>query len=228
MGKSRNLWEQWSKNGKTEFFAMHPLLETKTNRQARARRALDKKVILPCAVTSETVNGDQLHQGSTGGLVITGKGFITVKLPYGISANDIWRATIDESTGKQRNSLSVGAKKFKRRVFEIYAPIFKALKWKATSQQCEIRLLVQPPRKIRSYSASTYPRFDIDNYPKLLIDSLKGTELLFKDDNIFVKEKIEFAEPIENGCVWLSCVFINETNWLDKKVNFDWLAGRVA
>jgi Holliday junction resolvase RusA-like endonuclease len=180
MGKSRNLWEQWAKNGKTEFFAMHPLIETKTNRQARARRALDKKVILPCAVTSETVNGDQLHQGSTGGLVITGKGFITVKLPYGISANDIWRATIDESTGKQRNSLSVGAKKFKRRVFEIYAPIFKALKWKATSQQCEIRLLVQPPRKTRSYSASTYPRFDIDNYPKLLIDSLKVQSYFLK------------------------------------------------
>ena len=43
-----------------------------------------------------------------------------------------------------------------------------------------------------------------------------------------MKEKIEFAEPAEDGCVWLSCVFINETNWLDKKVDFEWLAGRVA
>ena len=135
---------------------------------------------------------------------------------------------IDEETGKQRNSLSLSAKKFKRRVFEIYAPIFKAMEWKAISKHCEIRLMVQPPRKVRSYSASTFPRFDIDNYPKLLIDSLKGSELLYKDDNIFVKEKIEFAEPIENGCVWLSCVFISETNWLDKKIDFDWLAGRVA
>lgn len=227
MGKSRNLWEQWSK-GKVDFFAMNPHAEGKTNRQARVRRALDKKVILPCVVTTQEVKGDLMHQGSTGGFVITGDGFITVKLPYGISANDIWRATIDESTGKQRNSLSLGAKKFKRRVHEIYAPIFKAMKWKAISQQCEIRLVIQPPRKDRSYSASTYPRFDIDNYPKLLIDSLKGAELLFKDDNIFVKEKIEFAEPIENGCVWLSCVFISETNWLDRKVDFDWLAGRVA
>ncbi|WP_151742748.1 MULTISPECIES: RusA family crossover junction endodeoxyribonuclease [unclassified Acinetobacter] len=227
MGKSRNSWEQWSK-GKVDFFTMNPLSEGRTNRQARVRRALDKKVILPCAVTTQEINGDVLHQGNTGGLVIIGEGFIAVKLPYGISANDIWRATIDASTGKQRNSLSLAAKKFKRRVLDTYAPIFKAIQWKAISQQCEIRLVVQPPRKDRSYSASTYPRFDIDNYPKLLIDSLKGAELLFKDDNIFVKEKIEFAEPVENGCVWLSCVFINETNWLDKKVDFDWLAGRVA
>ncbi|NNP70427.1 RusA family crossover junction endodeoxyribonuclease [Acinetobacter sp. Ac_5812] len=227
MGKSRNAWDQWSK-GKVDFFAMNTLSEGKSNRQSRVRRALDKKIILPCSVTTQEINGDLLHQGGTGGLVITGNGFITVNLPYGMSANDIWRATIDESTGKQRNSLSLGAKKFKRRVHEIYAPIFKAMKWKAISQQCEIRLVIQPPRKDRSYSSSTYPRFDIDNYPKLLIDSLKGAELLFKDDNIFVKEKIEFAEPIENGCVWLSCVFINETNWLDRKVDFDWLAGRVA
>ncbi|MDH0718222.1 RusA family crossover junction endodeoxyribonuclease [Acinetobacter sp. VNK23] len=227
MGNNRKSWEKWSK-GKVDFFSMNPFAESKSNRQSRVRRALDKKVILPCSVTTQEVNGDQLHQGSTGGLVITGEGFIAVKLPYGISANDIWRATIDEETGKQRNSLSLSAKKFKRRVFEIYAPIFKAMEWKAISKHCEIRLMVQPPRKVRSYSASTYPRFDIDNYPKLLIDSLKGSELLYKDDNIFVKEKIEFAEPIENGCVWLSCVFISETNWLDKKIDFDWLAGRVA
>ena len=80
MSKNRNAWEQWSK-GKTSFFTMNPLVETKTNRQARARRALDKKVILPCSVTTQDINGDQLHQGSTGGLIITGEGFVTVKLP---------------------------------------------------------------------------------------------------------------------------------------------------
>lgn len=101
---------------------MNPLAEGETNRQPRVRRALDKKVVLPCAVTTQEVKGDLMHQGST---------------------------------GKQRNSLSLGAKKFKRRVHEIYAPIFKAMKWKAISQQCEIRLVVQPPRKDRSYSAST-------------------------------------------------------------------------
>ena len=217
----RHLWEDFTKHKFGLDFD-----GPKTQRKARERRALEKKVVAPCSVTTSELNNDVCHQGSTGGFIITGENFITVKLPYGISANDIWRATIDTNTGKQRNSLSLSAKKFKRRVHEIYAPIFKAMKWKAISQQCEVRLMIQPPRKNRSYSASTYPRFDIDNYPKLLIDSLKGSELLFKDDNIFVKEKIEFAEPTENGCAWLSCVFIDETNWLDKKVNFDWLAGR--
>ena len=44
-----------------------------------------------------------------------GKQYITIKLPYGLSANEIWRATIDQN-GKQRNSLSVGAKKYKDKV----------------------------------------------------------------------------------------------------------------
>lgn len=51
--------------------------------------------------------------------------------------------------------------------------------------------------------------------------------MLFKDDNIFVSDKIEFAEPVQDGCVWLSCILIKEANWLNKKVDFDWLAGRL-
>ena len=136
-----------------------------------------------------------------------GKQYITIKLPYGLSANEIWRATIDQN-GKQRNSLSVGAKKYKDKVQKQYGPMFRALKLKAIDQLCEIRLIVQPPLKTRSYSAKTYPRFDIDNYPKLLIDSVKGDGLLFKDDNIFISEQIKLAEPCEEGCVWLSCVLL--------------------
>lgn len=64
------------------------------------------------------------------------------------------------------------------------------------------------------------------SHPKLLIDSVKGDGLLFKDDNIFISEQIKLAEPCEEGCVWLSCVFTDETDWLSKTVDFDWLAGR--
>ena len=219
----RSAWDMWSKNNIGRF--SDPFEVKKTNRPARERRALGSEIVYPCSLKTEVIDQDSVHRGSTGGIIITGDNFITVKLPYGISANDIWRATIDEN-GKQRNSLSVGAKKFKKKVFDTYAPIFKALKWEALNQQCEVRLMVQPPLRIKHYSAKTYPRFDIDNYPKLLIDSLKGMDLMFKDDNIFVSEKIEFAEPVQDGCVWLSCIFIEETNWLEKKVDFEWLAGR--
>ena len=219
----RSAWDLWSKNNIGRF--SDPFEVKQTNRPARERRALGSEIVYPCSLKTEVVDQDSVHRGSTGGIIITGDNFITVKLPYGISANDIWRATIDEN-GKQRNSLSVGAKKFKKKVFDTYAPIFKALKWEALNQQCEVRLMVQPPLRIKNYSAKTYPRFDIDNYPKLLIDSLKGMDLMFKDDNIFVSEKIEFAEPVQDGCVWLSCIFIEQTNWLEKKVDFEWLAGR--
>jgi len=219
----RSAWDMWSKNNIGRF--SDPFEVKQTNRPARERRALGSEIVYPCSLKTEVIDQDSVHRGSTGGIIITGDNFITVKLPYGISANDIWRATIDEN-GKQRNSLSVGAKKFKKKVFDTYAPIFKALKWEALNQQCEVRLMVQPPLRIKNYSAKTYPRFDIDNYPKLLIDSLKGMDLMFKDDNIFVSEKIEFAEPVQDGCVWLSCIFIEQTNWLEKKVDFEWLAGR--
>ncbi|MBL8322234.1 MAG: RusA family crossover junction endodeoxyribonuclease [Acinetobacter sp.] len=222
---NRRAWDIWAKSNAGSF--SDPFEVKKTNRVARERRALGSEIVYPCSLKTEVIDKDSVHRGSTGGIVITGDNFITVRLPYGVSANDIWRATIDEN-GKQRNSLSVSAKKFKKKVFETYAPIFKALQWKALNEECEVRLMVQPPLKTRNYSAKTYPRFDIDNYPKLLIDSLKGSELLFKDDNIFVSEKIEFAEPVQDGCVWLSCVFIEQTNWLEKKVNFDWLAGRTV
>lgn len=226
MGNNRKSWEKWSK-GKVDFFSMNPFAESKSNRQSRVRRALDKKVILPCSVTTQEVNGDQLHQGSTGGLVITGEGFIAVKLPYGISTNEIWHLQTDHK-GRPSVGLTDSAKFFKQRVHRMYAPILKALGWKPTNKSCEVRLIVQPPKKIQSYSASKYPRYDIDNYSKILIDSLKGIDLLFKDDHVFIQEKVQLAEPITGGCVWLSCVFIAETNWLDRKVDFDWLAGRQA
>jgi Holliday junction resolvase RusA-like endonuclease len=168
---------------------------------------------------------DRLHTCSNGGMVIQGEEYIAVKLPYGISTNDIWRLQTDS---KPSVGLSDEAKYFKQRVYRMYAPILRALGWKPTNRPCEVRLIVQPPKKLQSYSASKYPRYDIDNYSKILIDSLKGIDLLFKDDNVFVQEKVQLAEPITGGCVWLSCVFIGETNWLDKKVDFDWLAGRQA
>lgn len=58
--------------------------------------------------------GKIVYRGSTGGVIISGKQYITIKLPYGLSANEIWRATIDQN-GKQRNSLSVSAKSIKTR-----------------------------------------------------------------------------------------------------------------
>lgn len=226
MNRTRKAWEDRTK-GKTNF--SDPFGSVKTLRKAREKRATGVRSHFPCAVVSEEINGDVHHQGATGGLVICRDNFIMVKLPYGISANDIRRATIDEN-GIQRNSLSVSAKKFKHTVFGMYAPIFQTLKWKPIAEPCEVRLLVQPPMKTRNFSALSYPRFDIDNYPKLLIDALKGREMLFRDDNIFISERIEFAKPVENGCVWLSCILIDEKdqNWLEKQVDFDWLAGRVA
>lgn len=201
--------------------------DKRTHRKARERRSTDVKTVVQCPITTQSMGLDRLHTCSNGGMVIQGEEYIAVKLPYGISTNDIWRLQTD-SKGKHSVGLSDEAKYFKQRVYRMYAPILRALGWKPTNRPCEVRLIVQPPKKLQSYSASKYPRYDIDNYSKILIDSLKGIDLLFKDDNVFVKEKVQLAEPITGGCVWLSCVFIGETNWLDKKVDFDWLAGRQA
>ncbi|AIY36965.1 hypothetical protein BA71_02145 [Acinetobacter baumannii LAC-4] len=220
----RNWTEIFSENKRQELFKNFndSFSPVKSKKQ---KSPSSKHVFFPCHVDKENDGENSIYSGSTGGVIISGKQYITIKLPYGLSANEIWRATIDQN-GKQRNSLSVGAKKYKDKVQKQYGPMFRALKLKAIDQLCEIRLIVQPPLKTRSYSAKTYPRFDIDNYPKLIIDSVKGDGLLFKDDNIFISEQIKLAEPIEDGCVWLSCVFTDEIDWLSKTVDFDWLAGR--
>nr|WP_312821772.1 RusA family crossover junction endodeoxyribonuclease [Acinetobacter oleivorans] len=224
----RNNRRQWSEfftsNKRQELFKDFSV-SLLNNRHKKQKNSSSKHVFFPCQLEKENDGENSIYRGSTGGVIISGKQYITIKLPYGLSANEIWRATIDQN-GKQRNSLSVGAKKYKDKVQKQYGPMFRALKLKAIDQLCEIRLVVQPPLKTRSYSAKTYPRFDIDNYPKLIIDSVKGDGLLFKDDNIFISEQIKLAEPCEDGCVWLSCVFTDETDWLSKTVDFDWLAGR--
>lgn len=201
--------------------------DKRTHRKSRERRATDVKAVVNCSVTTQSIGHDRLHTGANGAMVIEGENYIAVKLPYGLSTNDIWRLQTD-SKGKPCVGLTPDAKYFKQRVYRLYAPILRALGWKPTSRACKVRLIVQPPKKTQSYSATKYPRYDIDNYSKILIDSLKGSDLLFKDDNVFIQEKVQLAEPTVGGCVWLSCVFLTETNWLDKKVDFEWLAGRQA
>lgn len=207
---NRRQWSEFFSNNKRQEFFKDFSVSSGNNKVKKHKASSNKHVFFPCHVEKENDGENSVYRGSTGGVIIFGKQYITIKLPYGLSANEIWRATIDQN-GKQRNSLSVGAKKYKDKVQKQYGPMFRALKLKAIDQLCEIRLIVQPPLKTRSYSAKTYPRFDIDNYPKLLIDSVKGDGLLFKDDNIFISEQIKLAEPCEEGCVWLSCVFTDET-----------------
>ncbi|MDP4328858.1 RusA family crossover junction endodeoxyribonuclease, partial [Acinetobacter baumannii] len=193
---NRRQWSEFFSNNKRQEFFKDFSVSSGNNKVKKHKASSNKHVFFPCHVEKENDGENSVYRGSTGGVIIFGKQYITIKLPYGLSANEIWRATIDQN-GKQRNSLSVGAKKYKDKVQKQYGPMFRALKLKAIDQLCEIRLIVQPPLKTRSYSAKTYPRFDIDNYPKLLIDSVKGDGLLFKDDNIFISEQIKLAEPCE-------------------------------
>lgn len=193
---NRRQWSEFFSNNKRQEFFKDFSVSSGNDKVKKHKASSNKHVFFPCHVEKENDGENSVYRGSTGGVIIFGKQYITIKLPYGLSANEIWRATIDQN-GKQRNSLSVGAKKYKDKVQKQYGPMFRALKLKAIDQLCEIRLIVQPPLKTRSYSAKTYPRFDIDNYPKLLIDSVKGDGLLFKDDNIFISEQIKLAEPCE-------------------------------
>ncbi|EQB3538688.1 hypothetical protein P647_3513, partial [Acinetobacter baumannii UH12208] len=163
---NRRQWSEFFSNNKRQEFFKDFSVSSGNDKVKKHKASSNKHVFFPCHVEKENDGENSVYRGSTGGVIIFGKQYITIKLPYGLSANEIWRATIDQN-GKQRNSLSVGAKKYKDKVQKQYGPMFRALKLKAIDQLCEIRLIVQPPLKTRSYSAKTYPRFDIDNYPKL-------------------------------------------------------------
>lgn len=178
--------------------------------------------------TEHEINGDMHYISSAGAHIIVNESFVAVKMPYSMSANSIWRASIDTNTGVQRNSLSASARNYKTNIGTLYKALLNEIGFEMLNGLCEIRLIAQPPTRPKNYTSATHPRYDIDNYPKLIIDSLKG--LLFKDDNIFISEKIKFAEPVEGGCVWVSCVLKEEKelDWIKHSVDFDWLAGRVV
>lgn len=223
LSRTRHNWTNFFKSkGKS---LEDPFAVPKTKRNARQKNALNIKRIVPFECTSQVIDGDTHYVSNNDAHLILGDSFIILKLPYGLSVNEIWRATIDER-GVQRNSLSLSARNYKRNVHNIYKPLLDHIEFKKINELCEVRLIAQPPVKTKNYSAKTYPRYDIDNYPKLIIDSLK--DLVFKDDNIFIHEQIQLAKPIENGCVWVSCVFMQEQSqdWLNRSVDFSWLAGR--
>lgn len=214
---------------KNKRFSLDELFPAKTKRAAREKKVLHVPRHTALDYVGEVIDGENCYISTQGGHIVVGQDHVLIKLPYGISANDIWRASLDSRTGQQRNSLSLNAKNYKRTVTQIYEPLLKAIGYNRVSALSEVRLVVQPPKSTKKYSEVTYPRFDIDNYPKLLIDSLKG--LVFKDDNIFIVHQTVFAKPVQDGCVWLSCIVKKnpeEIQWLDHEVNFDWLAGRSA
>jgi crossover junction endodeoxyribonuclease RusA len=146
---------------------------------------------------------------------------VILRLPYPISANQLWRSNNDT------NILSKAAKQYRKRVHAMYLPLLQAIGWKPINIPMEARLLIQPPTRQKDYSINTYPRYDVDNYSKPILDCLKSStagDVLFRDDRLFVREQIRFAQPVDDGCVWVSCIYLKD-DWLQKKVDLDWLSG---
>lgn len=199
--------------------------EITKGRPARQRRATAPKRFRPCIlITSQQPDGTVYQSHSGAWLKITSNAVI-VCMPYPISANALWRASRSKSTDTQTNILSEPARRFKSEVRALFAPLFLAMQWEPLNNLCEARIVVQPPTKPKKYTNKTHPRYDVDNYSKPVLDSLKGMDLLFSDDRIFVSEKVELAEPVRDGRVWLSCVRVENTDWLNREVPHNWLAG---
>lgn len=200
-------------------------IDRERGRPARAKRATNpkpKKIRL-CAVVKTQVIDGTVYEGNNGAwLKVTDKAVI-VRVPNPVSTNRMWRAS------DHANHLSEEARAYKTKVFRLLAPLLAAIGWQSLTELCEARLIVQPPSKLKNYSNKTHPRYDVDNYSKPVLDALKGMQMLFKDDNIFISESVVFAEPVPNGCVWVSCVRLDDrqTDWMHTEVNMDWLGGRV-
>ncbi|SDC28696.1 RusA family crossover junction endodeoxyribonuclease [Acinetobacter boissieri] len=228
MTRSRADWLAHLRTRKNHFGTNHDL-DSILKKPSKSKKAEGVKVIpkLRLNYTTEQL-GPDTHYISEYGHIIVGKKHIAVKMPYGLSANEIWRATIDKKTEMQRNSLSLPARNYKKSVSNIYTDFIEKIGLEKITTACEVRIIAQPPLKPRNYTAQSYPRFDIDNYPKLIIDALKG--ILFTDDKLFISEQIILAEPIPDGCVWVSCIFKNteQSDWLKRRVNFQWLAGDIT
>lgn len=192
-------------------------------RPARRVRAARLRKVHPCQYIEIKTDDGVVYESKNGAwLKVTDKAVI-VRVPNPVSTNRMWRAS------DHTNHLSGEARAYKTKVFRLLAPLLAAIGWQSLTELCEVRLIVQPPSKLKNYSNKTHPRYDVDNYSKPVLDALKGMQMLFKDDNIFISESVVFAEPVPNGCVWVSCVRLDDrqTDWMHTEVNMDWLGGRV-
>ena len=227
------------RRAKDEFFrsrsrrakSLDDFFDEKTSKPKKRRKdstedVLNIKRCAPLEYSVEKVGSESQYITNNGAYIIVGEGYIVAKMPYGLSANAIWRATINND-GVQRNSLSKPARDYKNYVRALYAPLFRELEISPINTWSQVRIVAQPPKKERNYSARSYPRFDVDNYPKIIIDSMKG--ILFKDDNILNHVQVVIAEPVEEGCVWLSCIIQQQsTEWIDQSVDYQWLSGKAV
>jgi Holliday junction resolvase RusA-like endonuclease len=196
-------------------------------RPARQERKINRKPrrIKPCLYVKKIVAGGVEYHGHNGSWLKITDSAVIVKIAYPLSANSLWRAVQSKGGDYSTNILSREARAYKGRIAGQLAPLLLAIGWTALNQLCEARLIVQPPARDRTYSNESHPRYDVDNYSKPVLDALKGDGLLFVDDRIFITEHVDFAKPVQGGCVWLSCVRVDNQDWMHKDVNIDWLGG---
>lgn len=142
---------------------------------------------------------------------------IVVKIPYPVSANVMWR-----NAGKHVTTLSKEAREYKAKVKRMYIPLLKQIGFIAFDCPIEARVEVQPFKQAKSFSEKTFPRYDADNYQKCIFDALKGSDLLYIDDKQIVCPTLRFAEPAEQGCVWVS-IIPSQRSWMQTPVDFEWL-----
>lgn len=183
-----------------------------------------RKLVLPCKVIKSEMPEGILYESEAGAWMLVSDDAVVLKLPYPISTNMMWRAARSKTNpNKETNILSVAARAYKRKVRELYEPLFKALNWKCLDWLADCRIQIQPEKKRFTFSNVTHPRYDIDNYSKPLLDALKT--LLFTDDRVFISQQLRLAEPVDGGLVWLSCIKAKEADWMHEKVSSAWLIG---
>lgn len=193
------------------------------------RKKTPRRIVAPCKVIQSQMPNGTLYESPAGAWMLVTANAVLIKMPYPISTNMMWRAANkNDGSGKSTNLLSQEARLYKRKVRELYEPLFKALKWNALDRMADSRIVIQPEKKRFNFSNMTHPRYDIDNYSKPMLDALKGEGMLFKDDRIFISQEIRLAEPVEGGQVWLSCINAAGTDWMHAPVQEDWLIGGIS
>lgn len=173
---------------------------------------------------TETRNGGMLYQTPDNAWLLVEDGGIVLRLPYPITANAIWRHH------DNNNTLSEGARKYRRTVYSMYCSLLSAICWRPYNTMLECRLMIQPPLPAipKNFSPLTHPRYDVDNYSKPILDALKchrDVSMLFRDDRLILRQSVRFAAPVQDGCVWVACRPIDDGHWLQRNPDLEWLTG---
>ena len=136
---------------------------------------------------------------------------VTYVLPLAISVNKLHRTAVNRKTNKPYVYKTKEAKQYTHDVY------YNNLDKRVLFKEAWLYMIISP-RLYKSSKKEQKRRVDIDNYNKLVFDSLQG--LAFENDTVIKGNGHDFGEAVVGGKITVEA-FDNELEYREWRINWD-------